>query len=136
MEVFTKPVPKRKKLIGRQPKWTAEYMNMVAQKVVNEGMKFREAAKIFGVSTGAVNQWVKKYRKGTLAQNNTDKEQSPDFKIYTLEEQIKELKTEIGDLYLQNQMLKKALSHSLQKKKENSSVITSENLAQFQKGVK
>ena len=136
MEVFTKVKPREKKIIGRQPKWTTEYMNMVSQKVVDEGMTFRVAAKTFGVSTGAINQWVKKYKKGTLVQNNADKEQAPDLKIYRLEEQVKDLKTEIGDLYLQNQMLKKALFHSQLKKKENSSVITSENLAQFQKVAK
>ena len=136
MEVFTKVKPKEKKIIGRQPTWTTEYMNMVAQKVVEEGMKYRVAAKTFGVSTGAITQWVKKYKKGSLVQNNADKEQTPDFKIYRLEEQIKELKTEIGEFYLQSQMVKKALFHSQTKKKEISSVITSENLAQFQKAAK
>ena len=51
MEVFTKVKPKEKKISGRRPKWTPEYKHMVAQKVVEEGMKFREAAKIFGMST-------------------------------------------------------------------------------------
>lgn len=136
MEVFTKVKPREKKIIGRQPKWTAEYMHMVAQKVVEEGMTFRVAAKTFGISTCAVSAWTKKYKKGNLIQSAKDKEQSPDYKIYQLEDQVKELKTEIGDLYLQNQMLKKALFHSQLKKKENSSVITSENLAQFQKAAK
>jgi transposase len=109
---------------------------MVAQKVVEEGMTYRVAAKTFAISTGAVSAWTKKYKKGNLLQSAKDKEQSPDYKIYQLEDQVKELKTEIGDLYLQNQMLKKALFHSQMKKKENSSVITSENLAQFQKAAK
>ena len=64
MEVFTKVKPREKKIIGRQPKWTAEYMHMVAQKVVEEGMTFRVAAKTFGISTGAVSAWTKKYKKG------------------------------------------------------------------------
>ena len=136
MEVFTKIKPKEKKVIGRRPKWTPEYQHMVAQKVVEEGMKFREAAKNFGMSTAAVNACVKRYRKGTIFKNAAEKEQSSEYKLYALEEQIKDLKTEIGDLFLQNQMLKKALYHSQSPKKETSSVITSKNLDQYRKDAK
>ena len=79
---------------------------------------------------------MRKYKKGNLNTFSKGNEPSDELKMFRLEEQVKELKGEIGDLYLQNQMLKKALYHSQQKKKDNSSVITSENLAQFQKGAK
>ncbi len=136
MEVFRKRAPKEKQPAGRAPQWTSEYMFMVARKVVEEGMKYREAAKTFNVSTGSVGSWVRKYKKGTLNATTKGAEPSDELKLFRLEEQVKELKGEIGDLYLQNQLLKKALYHSQQKKKDNSSVITSENLAQFQKGAK
>jgi len=136
MEVFRKYAPKEKKPHGRQPKWTSEFMWMVAQKVVEEGMTYREASKTFNISSGSVSAWVRKFRKGTLSATDTKHEVSDGLKIYRLEEQVKELKTEIGDLFLQNQMLKKALYHSQQKKKDNLSVITSENLDQYQKAAK
>ncbi len=136
MEVFRKRAPKEKQPAGRAPQWTSEYMFMVARKVVDEGMKYREAAKNFNVSTGSVGSWVRKYKRGALNATSKGVEQSEELKIFRLEDQVKELKGEIGDLYLQNQLLKKALYHSQQKKKETSSVITSENLAQFQKGAK
>lgn len=44
--------------------------------------------------------------------------------------QLRELKHEIAELYLENLMLKKALQFSQQVKRENSSVITSENSGQ------
>ena len=62
MEVLNKYPPKEKKKIGRKPKYKLECMNMVASKVVDEGMKFREVAKIFNVSQGSVNVWVKTIR--------------------------------------------------------------------------
>ena len=136
MEVFRKHAPKEKRPAGKPPQWTSEYMFMVAQKVVEEGMTYREAAKTFNVSTGSVGAFVRKYKKGNLNAYSKGNEPSDKLKMFRLEEQVKELKGEIGDLYLQNQMLKKALYHSQQKKKDNSSVITSENLAQFQKGAK
>lgn len=136
MEVLRKRPPKEKRLPGREPKWTNEYMAMVVKKVLEEGMTYREAAKTFNVSTGAVGAWIRKQKKGTLGASPKASELSDEIKIFRLEEQVQELKGEIGELYLQNQMLKKALYHSQQKKKDNSSVITSENLAQFRKGAK
>ena len=132
MEVFRKQPIKTKKTPGRQPKFTEEFMTMVASKVADEGMTFREASKIFNVSTGAVNQWKKNYLKGNMKPKGGQEIISSEHRIIKQEEQIKDLKEEIGDLYLQVQMLKKMLSHSLRTKKENSSVITSENLDQFQ----
>lgn len=136
MEVFSKQPPKEKRPPGRNPKWTSEYMHMVAQKVVEEGMTYKNASETFNVSQGSVAAWVKKYRKGNLVPADIKDKPSDELRIYRLEEQVKDLKSEIGDLYLQNQMLKKALYHSQQKKKERSSVITSKNLDQYQKDVK
>ena len=49
--------------------------------------------------------------------------------------QVKELKQEIADLYLQVQILKKILNKSLLVKKSNGSVITTDNLGQLQRDV-
>lgn len=67
MEVFRKHPPKEKRPAGKPPQWTTEYMFMVAQKVVEEGMTYREAAKTFNVSTGSVGSFVRKYKKGNLS---------------------------------------------------------------------
>ena len=53
-----------------------------------------------------------------------------------MESQMRDLKHEIAELYLENLMLKKMVQHSQRIKKENSSVITSENLDQHRKGAK
>jgi galactokinase/mevalonate kinase-like predicted kinase len=59
-----------------------------------------------------------------------------EVEAYRSQQQMKDLKLEIADLYLENLMLKKALEHSLKMKKEDSSVITSENLERLKEGVK
>ncbi len=135
MEIFAKNPPKEKRPHGRPRRWTNEFMTMVAQKVVDEGMTYQKAGKIFGVSQGSIGTWVKRYKQGTLSASSKTKEASPELQIYRLEGEVKELKQEIGNLYIENQLLKKALCHSHSKKRETSSVITSENLAQFQRGV-
>lgn len=134
MEIYNTVKPKEKLPCGRPNKFTNEYMRMVASKVIDEGMTWREASKTFNCSTGAIATWIRGYKKGNFGiMSSKVKEQTKDHKIYTLESSIKDLKKEIGELYLENLMLKKALSHSTRIKKENSSVITSENLDQFQK---
>ena len=41
MEIFNKYPPKENKKTGRRPKFKLEFMNMVAEKVVIDGMTFR-----------------------------------------------------------------------------------------------
>lgn len=136
MEIFNKYPPKEKKKTGRRPKFKLEFMNMVAEKVVVDGMTFREAAKTFDISQGSVAVWVKNYKQGQVPVNSREPQENPSTQVYRLEERVQELTTEIGSLYLENQLLKKALSHAASKTKGNSSVITSKNLDQYQRDAK
>lgn len=138
MEIFTPPnvVPKRPP--GRTPRHSPEYRMMVAKKVVEEGMSYREASNAFGLSHGSISNLVKQYNhEGSKSKRN---ERSSKYKkeveAYRQTQQLKDLKLEIADLYLENLMLKKALEHSLRKKKDDSSVITSENLDRLKEDVK
>ena len=140
MDIFYNKKPKEKVPVGRPPKYSAEFRRMIASKIVDEGMTYAQAAKMFDLSQGAIATAIKQYKAGTLGSSEHDKhakkQLSPDSRICSLESQVKDLKTEIGELYLENLMLKKALSYSAQKRKDNSSVITSENLDQFKGDVK
>lgn len=137
MEAFTPPPYREKRPNGRPSKLSAEMRLIVAKKVIDKEMTFREAAQLFGISTGAVNACVKLYKKeGSLTQN---RKRTAEFKgemnDYRHQAQVKELKQVIGDLYLVNQMLKKFLNKSLHIKKFAGSVITTENLDQLQEDV-
>lgn len=134
MEIFTPPQIKEKKPSGRPPKRSQEYMIMVARKCLDEGMTYREAAQTFGVSHGSVYQFIQKYKhkKFRTKANARISEYKKEVEDYRHQAQVKELKHEIAELYLENLMLKKALKHSLSAKKENLSVITSEHLDQSQ----
>ena len=73
---------------------------------------------------------------GISPEQKEQKQLCKSLTIEKLEDQVKDLKTEIGELYLETRMLKKILAYSQRKKRENSSIITSENLDQFQKDAK
>jgi transposase len=110
---------------------------LVAAKVTSKEMTFREAAKAYGISTAAVSTCVKLAAKeGTKSKRNEKvNDYNAKAEAYRHQAQIKELKEVIGDLYLENQILKKILNKSLLIKKSNGSVITTNNLDQLQKDV-
>ena len=134
MEIVNKILPKERARIGRTPKYSVEYYMMMAKQIVDDGLTYREASKIYGCSHGTVCHWLKLYRQGVLpskAKKAKREEAVKESDIARLEHHVKNLKTEIGDLYLENLMLKKALKYSQQIKRDNLSVITSESLDQL-----
>lgn len=137
MDVLNKVLPKEKNPSGRAPKYSVEYYMMMAKEVVDKGMTYRKAGEIYKVSHGTVSHWAKLYREGILP-NRLKKEKkdslAKESDLQRLERYIKNLKTEIGELYLENLMLKKALEYSRQIKREDLSVITSESLDQLRGG--
>ena len=139
MSILTPPIYKEKNPQGRRPKYAPEYYMMMSKRVVDEGMSYREAAKIYKMSHGSINYWVNLYKEGKIpgkvakAKKYTE---SQDGTVIRLEAFIVSLKTEIGELYLENQILKKARVFLQEHKKSSSSAITSENLDQWKKGAK
>jgi hypothetical protein len=73
---------------------------------------------------------VKNYKNGNAKKKRreTTSKYKQEIDDYRHTAQLKDLKLQIAELYLENLMLKKMLEHSLQKRKESSSDITSENL--------
>jgi transposase-like protein len=132
MEILN-PVPvKEPKLIGRRQKFTIEYQTMVARTVIEGKMTYRDAAKTFGTSQGTIAACLKRYKKGSWGNSTKIEETSEKLRVQRLETNVRELKEQIANLYLENLMLKKIHRHSQRIKKEGSSIVTSETLAQLQ----
>ena len=138
MEIFTPPEVKEKRPPGRRAKHSPEYRMMVAKKCVEEGMTYREAAAAFGLSHGSVYQIIQQYKHSgdKVKRKVTASKYQKEVENYRHQAQLKDLKHEIAELYLENLMLKKALEHSLRRKKEDSSVITSENFERLKEDVR
>jgi transposase len=99
-----------KKEIGRPHKLPFELRRLVAEKVTSGAMTYRQAAAKYGVSAGAVGKCVKEFKGGGVRNTNPPKwledEKSPKEKALELEINI--LKAEVGELYMQMKLLKKA----------------------------
>jgi len=137
MEVFTPPPYREARPLGRPSKLTPEARVAVAQSVLSKEMTYREAAKAYGISPGAVGTCIRNLRKQGANSKRNEKVNAYNKASdeYRHQAHVKELKQEIADLYLQVQILKKILNKSLLVKKSNGSVITTDNLDQLQKDV-
>jgi cell shape-determining protein MreC len=88
------------------------------------------------LSHGSVAHWKKVYLDGKFPKMKKGQTVSPGNQLLMKETQIRNLKQEIADLYLENLMLKKMFEYSKHLKKDDLSVITSENLDQYRERVK
>jgi len=70
------------------------------------------------ISPSLINRWKRQYLNGQLAQNNHNQ------KINKLRKEIASLEQMIGKLTMENYLLKKEQEYFLQKKKEDSFIIT------------
>lgn len=136
MEVLNPKKPKEPKKIGRAPKYNLDYYMMMAKQVVEQGMSYREAAKIYNISHGSVHHWKNVYLAGKFPKMKKSQSTSLENKLLQKDSHIRNLKQEIADLYLENKMLKKMFEYSQHLKKESSSVITSENLDLYREDAK
>ena len=82
---------------------------MIAKKVTEEGMSYREAAKVFNVSHGSIYAYKQKYKDGNLKKKRkqTASKYKERVEDYRHKAEVKELKHEIANLYLENLLLKK-----------------------------
>lgn len=137
MEIYNQTKVKNlepKAIPGRAPRFTHEFTMMVAKRKIEERFTYREISEMYGVSHGWICSALKIYKGQKIPFDRSPKEPTQEVKAHRLEAQIQDLKKEIGELYLENRMLKKILTYSKSLKKENSLSITSENLDQFQEG--
>ena len=137
MEVFTPPPYREARPHGRPSKLTPEARVAVAQSVISKEMTYREAAKAYGISPGAVGTCIRNLKKQGSNSKRNEKVNAYNKASdeYRHQAHVKELKQDFADLYLQVQILKKILNKSLLVKKSNGSVITTDNLDQLQRDV-
>lgn len=109
MEILMPPEVKEKRPPGRRSKHSESYQLMVAQKLVEGGMSYREAGKLYNLSHGSIHNIIKKYKSHKLngKRKVTTSKYNKEVEGYRHQAHVKDLKLEIADLYLENLMLKK-----------------------------
>ena len=108
-------------------KFTTGFKQQVVQEVEAGLVTKAQAARKYEVSASVIDRWIWKYRDGTLVDKPSSEEKA-------LKAENERLKAKIGELTMQIDLLKKLEAYAQQRRKENTSVITLRNLAQFQGG--
>jgi len=105
------------KIMGiKKRKYSKEQKEEVVQRALS-GERILALGKENNISPGLINRWKRQYLDGELSGNNNQE-------IKKLETQVAKLEQMIGKLTMENYILKKEKEYILQRKKEDSSIIT------------
>jgi len=122
--------PAKESAMGKaRRKFNVGFKQQVVQEIESRLVTKAQAARKYEVSAGVIDRWIWKYRDGTLVDKPSDQETAAIA-------ENERLKAKIGELTMQIDLLKKLEAYAQQRRKEDTSVITAKNLAQFQRGAK
>ena len=97
--------------------YTKEQKEEIIQSLLS-GQTALQLGREHHISPGLINRWKRQYLDGTLNQNNNNQE------INKLKKEIAKLEQMIGKLIMENYILKKEKEYIIQRKKEDSSIVT------------
>ena len=112
----------------KRRQYSKEQKEEMVQKALSD-KSVLELGKENNISPGLINRWRRQYLNGELNGNNNNQE------IKKLQVRVAKLEQMIGKLTMENYILKKEKEYILQKKKEDSSIITGPYLNQSKKDV-
>ena len=101
---------------NKKRKHSQEFKEEIVQRALG-GERILALGKEHNLSPGLINRWKRQYLDGELSGNNNQE-------IKKLETQVAKLEQMIGKLTMENYILKKEKEYILQRKKEDSSIIT------------
>ena len=104
----------------------AKIVEMVAAGAASQA----ELSRKYGISPVMIGRWKREYSSGKFFENTNN------FDIASLKIRISELERLVGELLLENKMLKKAKELDTIQKKDDLSIITSSNARQLKDGVR
>ena len=100
----------------KKRKYSQEQKEEIVQRALS-GERILQLGKEYNISPGLINRWKRQYLNGELNGNN-------DQEVKKLQTQVAKLEQMIGKLTMENYILKKEKEYLLQRKKEDSSIIT------------
>ena len=110
-------------------KFDVQFKIQVCQRIEAGLQSVAEISRDNQVQRAVVEGWMQRYVAGTLTAKASDRERD-------LERQVEKLQSKIGELTMTIDLLKKVEAWKKQQTSAASSIITSSNLAQFQRPAK
>ncbi|MBA7612725.1 hypothetical protein ES703_19962 [subsurface metagenome] len=107
-----------------------EFKTKIVETIAEDSASQAELSRQYGISPVMIGRWKKEYSSGKFFERKNN------FDIASLKIKISELERLLGELLLENNMLKKAKELGTVKKKDDLSIITSSNYKQLKDGAR
>lgn len=108
--------------------FSKEFKREIVETIVSGQASAAEIAREYHISPILISKWKKDYKEGKFFENNNSTD------IARLKLKVRELERLVGELTMENRMLKKARDLANKEKKEPLSIITSRTLKQLREG--
>lgn len=105
------------------------FKRQVVEELLSGTATMGQLSRRHDISTGLIGYWRNRYAEGKHVEGKS-------ANVKALEAKIKDLEQMVGRLTMDNELLKKAMEYSLQKRRENSLPITARNLEGSNGGAK
>ena len=110
-------------------RFSAAFKRQVIGELLSGGCTLAQLSRRHDVSPGLILYWKKRYEEGGSAEGPSQSEKRSLARIAELERMV-------GRLTMENELLKKAVEYTAQRRKELSSPITAKSLAASRGGAK
>jgi transposase len=110
-------------------RFSAAFRRQVVGELLSGGHSLAQLSRRHDVSPGLILYWKKRHEEGGLAEGPSPAEKRSLARIAELERMV-------GRLTIENELLKKAVEYTAQRRKERSSPITAKTLAASRGGAK
>ena len=108
--------------------FTSEFKKEIAEAIVGGQASAVELAREYSISPMIISRWKKDYLDGKFFENLNSSD------IKRLELKVRELERLVGELTMENRLLKKARDLNTKEKKEDTFIITSKTWGQLRGG--
>ena len=95
------------------------FKRQVVESVLSGSISQAELARKYAISPLLISRWKSQYKQGKFFENNMD--------ITRFELKIHELERVVGELTMENRMLRQAVDIAQKEKKEQSLIVTSQS---------
>ena len=113
----------------RKRKFEIGFKRQVVQEVESGSISLSAAGRKYEISPGLINQWRDKLRGGSLSDVPSKRERE-------LEKEVERYKVLLAEAHADREFLKKARDFAQRLRKQDTAVITGQNIDQFRKGSK
>jgi transposase-like protein len=113
----------------RKRQFEIGFKKQVVQEVESGSISLSAAGRKYEISAGLINQWRDKFRGGALTNQPTKRERE-------LEKELERYKTLLAEAHADREFLKKAQDYARRLRRQDTAVITGQNVSQFRTDVK